>query len=61
MTATITALDTEASLIAFLHRIKRETRLLVIDHLNVRAQPIPSLEMKLVAYTVVNADASPVK
>jgi hypothetical protein len=57
VTATITALDTEASLIAFLHRIKGETRLLVVDHLNVRAQPIASLEMKLVAYTVVNADA----
>jgi hypothetical protein len=61
VTATITALDTEASLIAFLDRIKRETRLLVIDHLSVRTQPIPSLEMKLVAYTVVNADAPPLK
>lgn len=61
VTATINSLDTEVSLIAFLDRIKSEARLLVVDHLQVRTQPISTLEMKLVAYTVVNADAPRLK
>jgi hypothetical protein len=58
LTATITALDTEASLLALLDRIKREPRLLVVDHLLVRQQPVPSLEMKLVAYAALAGNGS---
>jgi hypothetical protein len=58
LTATITALDTEVSLLAFLDRIKREPRLLVVDHLLVRQRPVPSLEMKLVAYAALADNGS---
>ena len=61
VTATITALDTEKALIAFLDRIAREQRLLVVDHLLARSQPVASLEMRLVAYTLVTGDGSAAK
>jgi hypothetical protein len=58
LTATITATDTEASLFAFLDQIKREPRLLVVDHLLVRQRPVSSLEMKLVAYASLPGNGS---
>jgi hypothetical protein len=58
LTATITALDTEDSLFAFLDRINREPRLLVVDHLLVRQRPVSSLEMKLVAYAALAGNGS---
>lgn len=58
LTATITALETEKSLFAFLDRITREPRLLVVDHLLVHQQPVPSLEMKLVAYAALSGNGS---
>jgi hypothetical protein len=58
LTATITAPNTEISLFAFLDRIKREPRLLVVDHLLVRQRPVPSLEMKLVAYAALTSSGS---
>jgi hypothetical protein len=58
LTATITALDTEDSLFAFLDRIRREPRLLVVDHLVVRQRPVSSLEMKLVAYAALAGNGS---
>jgi hypothetical protein len=53
LTATITGLQTEASLLAFLNLIKREPHLLVVDHLVVRQLPLASIEIKLVAYMVL--------
>jgi len=58
LTATITALDTEESLFAFLDQIKREPRLLVVDQLLVRQRPVSSLEMKLVAYAALGGNGS---
>jgi hypothetical protein len=58
LTATITAVDTEPSLLAFLDRIAREQRLLVVDHLLVRERPIRSLEMKLIAYAALAGNGS---
>ena len=58
LTATITATQTETSLLSFLDKIKREPRLLVVDHLLVRERPVRSLEMKLVAYAALAGNGS---
>ena len=55
ITATITAQPSEAVLIALLERIEQAPHLIVVDRLNVRQQPDPSLEMVLVAYARIGA------
>jgi hypothetical protein len=49
LTATITALQTEPAMIAFLEQIEQEPRLLVVERLHVVEQPLPRLEMTLLA------------
>jgi len=61
ITATITALYTEASLVGFIDRIQREPLLAVVDHFQVHERPVPALEMKLIAYFVLGADQSTAK
>jgi Type II secretion system (T2SS), protein M subtype b len=59
VTATITAQQTEASLMAFLARVYREPHLLVVDRLHVRLMPIPSLEMRLLGFVRVPSTSNP--
>jgi len=59
--ATIKALDTESSLVSFLDRIQRNPQLLIVDRLQVRTRPTPAMEMKLVAYALINNSQLPQK
>lgn len=61
ITATITALDTEPTVIAFLDRIAHEPHLLVVDQLKVEEAPVHSMQMKLIAYAIVKADGQPAR
>jgi hypothetical protein len=56
VSATITALDTEPAVVAFLDRISRDSRLLVVDQLKIEETPVHSMEMRLLAFAVVRAD-----
>ena len=61
ITATITAIYTDASLTDFIDRIERERQLVVVDHLQIHEKPVPSLEMRLIAYAVIGANGSAAK
>lgn len=61
ITATLTALYTESSLLSFLDRVSRDPRFLVVDHLSVREKPIASMELKLTAFTMLNDGRSEAK
>ena len=51
--ATISAPQTEETLLALLGQIANEPRLLVVERLRVQQQPVPMLEMSLAAYAKV--------
>ncbi len=50
LTATITAIQEEPSLTAFLDRIAREPHMLVVDQLHVEQRPAGTMQMTLVSY-----------
>ncbi len=58
ITATIIAQPTEAALIELLGRIEQAPHLLVVERLDVRQQPSPSLEMVLTAYARIGHKAA---
>jgi len=58
ITATVAALYTETSLIGFIDRVQREPLMVVVDHFQVRERPVPSLEVKLIAYFVLGSERS---
>lgn len=61
ITATLTAQYTESSLLAFLDRISRDSRFLIVDHLLVREKPIASMELKLTAFSLLSDNRPAVK
>jgi hypothetical protein len=58
ITATITAQPAEAALLELLGRIEQAPHLLVVERLDVRQQPSPSLEMALTAYARIGHKAA---
>lgn len=48
--ATITAVQSEPTMLRFLYRIARDSHLLVVEHLHVATRPIAMLEMTLSTY-----------
>ena len=59
ITATITTQPAETALIALLARIEQAPHLLVVERLDVRQQPSPSLEMVLTAYARIGHKTAP--
>jgi hypothetical protein len=55
LSATVTAIETEAALIGFLDRIARDPHLLVMERLQVEERPARALEMTLDAYARIDA------
>jgi hypothetical protein len=50
LTANLTAIQSEESLVAFLDRIAREPHLLVVEQLRVQQRPANTMQMTLVSY-----------
>jgi hypothetical protein len=50
LTANLTAIQSEESLVAFLDRLAREPHILVVDQLHVQQRPANTMQMTLVSY-----------
>jgi hypothetical protein len=57
LTANLTAIPSEESLIAFLDRIGREPHMLVVDQLHVQQRPANTMQMTLVSYVKLTGAA----